>query len=116
MFRPLTEDRSTARIDELVRGTDLGKWRFATEEDQQFSVINPYEALWGRVTLIEDSDAERFLEGTTAHRNASYITTAGPLEFVPFHLPDSRGERQLRVGLGGTWNLTASFASDFPGP
>ena len=114
VFRPLSEDRSTARLDELVKGSE-GKWRFSTQEDQQLSVINSYEALWGRVTLLEDSEAERYLEGTTAHRNASYICTAGSMEFAPFHLPDSRGERQLRVGLGGTWNLTASFASDFPG-
>ncbi|CAB9515429.1 Putative vacuolar protein sorting-associated protein [Seminavis robusta] len=115
VFRPLNESPSTTGIDELVRGTDLGKWRFATSEDHHLSVINQYEALWGRVTVVDESDSDRILEGTTAHRNANYIATAGPLEFVPFHLPDSRGERQLRVGLGAAWNLTASFASDFPG-
>ena len=115
VFRTLNEDRTTTGIDELVRGTDLGKWRFASAEDEELSVINQYEALWGRITLLDETDAEKSLDGTTAHRNASYITSAGPLEFVPFHLPDSRGERQLRIGLGGAWNLTASFASDFPG-
>ena len=113
VFRPLAEERATTRIDEIVRGTDARKWRFMKEHDQ--GVINQYEALWGRVTALEDSDGDRIPAGTTAHRNASYITTAGPSEFMPFHLPDSRGERQLRIGLGGTWNLTASFASDFPG-
>jgi C2 domain/SHR-binding domain of vacuolar-sorting associated protein 13 len=115
VFRPLNEDRSTTGIDELVRGTDMGKWRFSSAEDKKHDVINEYEALWGRVTLLDESDSDRTMEGTTAHRQASYITTCGPLEFVPFHLPDSRGERQLRVDLGAAWNLTASFASDFPG-
>lgn len=114
VFRTLNEDRTSTGFDEVMRG-NVEKWRFAADEGEQLSAINEYEALWGRITLIDEAERESSLEGTTAHRNASYITTARSMEFVPFHLPDSRGERQLRIGLGGAWNLTASFASDFPG-
>lgn len=34
---------------------------------------------------------------------------------IPFNLPDSRGERQLRIDLGGIWNLTASVSADIQG-
>lgn len=115
VFRPLAENTASSRLDELVRGTDSRNWRFRKEEEQHHEVINSYESLWGRVKNIEERDSVRMPEGTTAHRAASYITTAGSSDFVPFHLPDSRGERQLRIGFGGSWNLTASFASDFPG-
>lgn len=52
---------------------------------------------------------------TTAHRDACYIATVRPSELVPFHLPDTRLERSLRVDFGSSWYLSPSFAADIPG-
>jgi hypothetical protein len=107
IFRPVGEDRS-----EL---SDARKWRFDFEEKYHHDKINQYESLYGRPAILGERLVDSIPEGTTAHRSALYISSLGPSELIPFHLPDSRGERQLRIDLGGSWNVTASFASDFPG-
>jgi hypothetical protein len=110
IFRPVSEDRAAASEE-----TEMRKWRYNYEEKHHRDKINQYESLYGRPATLEERLIPTIPEGTTAHRSALYITTAAPTELIPFHLPDSRGERQLRVDLGGTWNVTASIASDFPG-
>jgi hypothetical protein len=118
IFRPVSEDRAAAS-EETESNKEMRKWRYSSEDkhhrDKNRDKINQYESLYGRPATLEERPIPTIPEGTTAHRSALYITTAAPTELIPFHLPDSRGERQLRVDLGGTWNVTASIASDFPG-
>lgn len=52
---------------------------------------------------------------TAAHKDACYIATVLPSEFVAFHLPDTRLERLLRVDIGPVWHLSPSFSADVPG-
>jgi hypothetical protein len=115
IFRPVGEDR-TALTEESDSLKEIRKWRYAHEEKQSHTrdKINQYESLYGRPAVVDERPVS-IAEGTTAHHSALYITTIGPSELLPFYLPDSRGERQLRVDTGGTHNMTSSFASDFPG-
>jgi hypothetical protein len=115
VFRPAGEDRATANPDGTEPSKETRKWRFSHEEKHHRDKINQYESLYGRPVTLEERRVVGIPEGTTAHRSACYIASIGPSELTPFHLPDSRGERQLRVDLGGPWNITASVASDFPG-
>lgn len=50
---------------------------------------------------------------SNAHPGALFIATAAPSDIIPFHLPDTRAERHLRVDFGTRhWNLTSSFPAD----
>eukprot|EP00934_Nitzschia_sp_Nitz4_P002078 Nitzschia sp. Nitz4//scaffold140_size61219//29533//49080//NITZ4_006440-RA/size61219-augustus-gene-0.64-mRNA-1//-1//CDS//3329536227//2078//frame0 len=115
VFRAVNEDRmATVGVDEPAM--ESRKWRFEFEDKSHNEKINQYEMLYGRTTTIKDHTISgRIPQGTTAHRSAQYITSVGASEMVPFMLPDTRAERQLRVDLGGIWNMTSSFASDLPG-
>jgi C2 domain/SHR-binding domain of vacuolar-sorting associated protein 13 len=109
IFRPLSAD---------ITGTQdrASKWRYSKESGRRSqSKVNQYEALWGRETRLDEREAGRMLEGTTAHGSALYITTVFPSEIIPFSLPDSRGERLLRVDIGSPWSLTASISADILG-
>jgi len=77
-------------------------------------IINKYESLFGGTAGIVDGDSG-MPPVTMAHASALYITTAATGQLVPFHLPDTRADRQLRIGFGSTWNLTSSFSSDITG-
>jgi hypothetical protein len=77
-------------------------------------IINKYESLFGGTAAIADGDSG-MPPVTMAHASALYITTAATCQLVPFHLPDTRADRQLRIGFGSTWNLTSSFSSDITG-
>jgi hypothetical protein len=114
IFRSVSEDRAAAS-EETESNKEMREWRYNYEEKHHRDKINQYESLYGRPATLDERPIPTIPEGTTAHRSALYITTAAPTELIPFHLPDSRGERQLRIDLGGTWNVTASIASDFPG-
>jgi hypothetical protein len=111
IFRPPSADQTAS--------TDLAnkerKWRFRHERTRESRKVNQYEALWGRETILDERSVEGIAVGTTAHESALYVTTVGSSELVPFNLPDSRGERQLRIGLGGPWNLAASISAEIPG-
>lgn len=110
IFRPLSTQ--TTADDTVSKDR---KWRFRRDRHRETRKVNQYEALWGRETTLDERNVEGIAGGTTAHDNALYVTTVGPSELIPFNLPDSRGERQLRIGLGGPWNLTASFSAEVPG-
>jgi hypothetical protein len=117
VFRPENEDR-TATSDGIEINREARKWRYYYEDKNHEEKINQYETLYGRPSTIKDDLSPRtqiIAEGTTAHRSALYITTIGPSEIAPFLLPDTRAERQLRVDLGGIWNVSSSFASELPG-
>lgn len=110
-FRPPSANQ-TASADFVAKER---KWRFRNERTRESRKVNQYEALWGRETILDERSREGIAVGTTAHESALYVTTVGSSEFVPFNLPDSRGERQLRIGLGGPWNLAASISAEIPG-
>eukprot|EP00980_Cylindrotheca_fusiformis_P021402 scaffold8259_cov143-Cylindrotheca_fusiformis.AAC.20 len=124
VFRPVNEDRAAAATETLQSSKISRKWRYNFEEVHHQEKINQYEALFGRPVVLDDGKGNRtaavrgtdtIAEGTTAHKSAQYILSVGPSELAPFLLPDTRAERQLRVDLGGTWNVTSSFASELPG-
>jgi hypothetical protein len=111
IFRPPSADHTTST--DVVQKER--KWRFRHERTRESRKVNQYEALWGRETILDERSVKGIAVGTTAHESALYVTTVGPSELVPFNLPDSRGERQLRIGLGGPWNLAASISAEIPG-
>jgi C2 domain/SHR-binding domain of vacuolar-sorting associated protein 13 len=123
VVRPVSEDRmSSSNPMEITR--ESRKWRYSFEDKHFDDKINQYEGLFGRTATIDDRvellyghqrRIQPIPEGTMAHRAAFYIASVGPSELVPFVLPDTRAERQLRIDFGGPWNMTASVASDFPG-
>lgn len=93
---------------------DNRKWRFRPD-DEKPAMDNNYANLFGGRADVEDVLCEGEHLGTTAHKLALYIATVGPNELVPFHLPDTRGDRQFRVDLGGSWDLSPSFDADVSG-
>lgn len=109
VFRPLSADH-------VASNDRISKWRYTKEGGRRSqSKVNQYEALWGRETRLDERGAGSMLDGTAAHGSALYINTIFPSEIMPFCLPDSHGERQLRVDLGSPWNLTASVSAVIPG-
>ena len=101
----------------LQRGATGAKWQFARPgSSRDGSRVNQYEVLYGRTAIIQDQTVGGGLNAsTTANESALYIASIGSGNLVPFHLPDTRGERQLRIDLGGSWNLTSSFNADVTG-
>ena len=93
------------------------RWRLASyRKKKETGKINQYEALWGReVDILAEESNLSFPVGTTAHPSALHVVSVSPSSWKPFNLPDTRGDRQLRVGLGGSFNLTASISADVPG-
>jgi hypothetical protein len=124
VVRPASEDRISSFIPREVP-KESRKWRYPFEDKHIDDKVNQYESLFGRSATIDDrvellygnhsTKTQPIPEGTTAHRSAVYVTSVGPSGLVPFVLPDTRAERQLRIDFGGPWNMTASFAADFPG-
>lgn len=110
IFRPPSSE-NTADVAPRER-----KWRLQGEKSRKGSWrVNQYESLWGRDVVLDDRQVDNIAPGSRAHPSALYVTSLAPTEIVPFTLPDSRGERQLRIDLGGSWNLTASVSADVPG-
>ena len=112
------QDSSTFRN---VGGNELtskkaSKWRYSAG-DEDGSKINQYELLWGRHAVLNERQKapNPNLSSTAARRSALYIATVYPSEIVPFCLPDSRGERQLRIDPGNPWDLSGSISTSKPG-
>lgn len=102
-----------------VAGGDLTskkalKWRNNVVEEDR-ARINQYELLWGRPASLNEREKSQSIGGTAARRSALYITTVYPSEILPFCLPDSRGERQLRIDPGNPWDLSGSISTNKPG-
>jgi hypothetical protein len=109
IFRPPAADNSGDVTKER-------RWRLPKDKSKKnVKKVNQYEALWGRETILDERYVGPILSSTRAHPSALYVTTAGPGEIIPFNLPDTRGERLLRVDLGGEYNLTASISTNTPG-
>jgi len=88
--------------------------RGAGDEHNKPGRVEQYEQLFGGKTAIDDRKGAREMPpDTNAHGGALFITTAAPSDIVPFHLPDTRVDRELRIDLGTRrWNLTSSFPAD----
>jgi hypothetical protein len=121
IIRSLAEDRSDA-TNQLGDISESRKWRYEFEDKRHTEKISQYESVFGRHALLNDRVPERhnqmqvaIPEGTAAHRSALYICSVGPSQLTPFFLPDTRSDSQLRIDVGGPWNLTSSFASNIPG-
>jgi len=121
--RPVRIWQDSSLLHPLYEGMDRpsvasdsrrSKWHFKDGSDPE-DAVNQYEYLFGRSAALDDGKVEGITTGTTANKSALYICTAGQSDVVPFHLPDTRGERQLRIDLGGAWNLTSSFSADSTG-
>ncbi|KAL7570167.1 hypothetical protein ACA910_020005 [Epithemia clementina (nom. ined.)] len=114
IFRP----PSAADITLATTGREATRrWRLSSSRRKKdVGKINQYEALWGReVDILADEEHLSFPEGTTAHPSALHVISISPSDWKPFNLPDTRGDRQIRLGLGGCYNLTASISADVPG-
>jgi hypothetical protein len=110
IFRPPAVDNS----GEVA--TKERRWRLPKDRSKRnLRKVNQYEALWGRETILDEGYKGPISSTTRAHPSALYVTTVGPSEIIPFNLPDTRGERLLRLDLGGEYNLTASISTDVPG-
>lgn len=111
-FRPPSAETV---VDPANQGS--AKWRFVQNKvrsDQR--KVNQYESLWGRqVNISIDEQDGRAPIGTAARETAMYIASVPASAWRPFNLPDSRGDRQVRVGEGVSWNLTSSISTDVPG-
>jgi hypothetical protein len=125
IIRPLSEDRRSNN-NTSERQSDSRKWRYDFEDKHHKEKINQYESVFGRFATINDGLVKRqdgnrsekiqiIPDGTTAHRSAQYVSSIGPSELVPFFLPDTRSESQLRIDCGGPWILSSSFSSNIPG-
>ena len=99
--------------DELT-SKKASKWR-SNESAEDRAKINQYELLWGRPVTLNERHKSPTIGGTAARRSALYIATVYPSEILPFCLPDSRGERQLRIDPGNPWDLSGSISTSKPG-
>jgi C2 domain len=106
---------STLSNSELATSHKSTKWRYGKGNNVDSSKVNQYELLWGHPATLHEKEASSTLNGTTARGSALYIATIYPSEILPFCLPDSRGERQLRIDHGYPWNLTGSISTNKPG-
>ena len=85
------------------------KWRYGRQKQAK---VNQYELLWGRQAVLDDRAMSSDSVGTSANGSALFIGTVFPNEILPFCLPDSRSERQLRVDVGNPWSLSGSISAD----
>ena len=86
----------------------------AGDEEDKPGRVEQYELLFGGKSAIDYRKGARDMPpDTNAHGGALFITTAAPSDIIPFHLPDTRVDRELRIDLGTRrWNLTSSFPAD----
>jgi hypothetical protein len=112
-FRPPTADAISSS-----ENTGSAKWKLSAPKGAKndSKKVNQYENLWGReVNISIDEMGGHVPNGTSARESALYIATLSSSAWRPFNVPDSRGDRQIRVGLGAAWNLSSSISADIPG-
>jgi C2 domain/SHR-binding domain of vacuolar-sorting associated protein 13 len=107
LLHPALENQSNQEIN--IRKNQQ-RWYFEQERQHPLDAKNPYEVLFGGPAGLQSSPP-----GTTAHKLALFAVAARAGELSPFHLPDTRGDRQFRIDIGGEWNLSPSFNSDVTG-
>lgn len=90
-------------------------WKSFSEQNawnEENELLCQYDYLFGDPTVLDYRHITGMSSNTVAHKSALYITTAGTNEPIPFHLPDTRADRELRIDFGPNWNLSASFPAD----
>ena len=119
--RSVSEDRADT-TNQLGVMNDSRRWRYEFEDKHHGQKISQYESVFGRHSILTGELPEHngqptasMPKRTLAHRSALYISSVGPSQLTPFFLPDTRSDSQLRIDVGGPWNLTPSFASSIPG-
>lgn len=90
----------------------VSNWTERSKENQLEEAMRKYDFLFGDIAQLDYRRGTKMRSGTVADKAALYITTAGKGELIPFHLPDTKFDRELRIDLGRKFNLTASFPSD----
>jgi C2 domain/SHR-binding domain of vacuolar-sorting associated protein 13 len=111
LLHSVYEDRTNQQLDS-TKHKPKEKWK-ARGSDDGIEKVSNYEVLFTRPTLLDEVDG--ISVATTAHHSALYITTVLGRSLAPFHLPDTRGDRQFRIDLGGNWTLSPSFNADVTG-
>ena len=101
------------------RGRDHPNWKHKPAPNKVAAAVKTddlalcqYDFLFGQPALLDYQPGTNMPNKTVAHESAVYITTAASNDPIPFHLPDTRADRELRVDLGPNWNLSASFPAD----
>ena len=100
------------------RGREHPNWRPKPSSSKGNDVLDAdlalcqYDFLFGQPTPLDYQPDTNMPKKTVAHASAFYITTAACGDPIPFHLPDTRADRELRIDLGPNWNLSASFPAD----
>ena len=111
LLHTVYDDRSTQQSD--LKGQSIKeKWHVRSDDDG-IDKVSQYEVLFGRSAILNQVDGISL--GTAAHHSAQYIATVRSRSLAPFHLPDTRGDRQLRIDVGENWNLSPSFNADVTG-
>ena len=97
------------------QNNENSNWYYDKDNKNKNSTSNQYEYLFGGSTCLDRKKGTGMNQGTSAHRSALYIVTVGSGDIIPFHLPDTRAEREFRIDYGANWNLTSSFAANITG-
>ena len=105
---------------DISRSTGSHNWKIQRSEERQTTTDNEkelyqYDFLFGQPSILDYQPRIHIQHKTIAHKSAFYITTAPPQEPIPFHLPDTRADRELRIDFGPNWNLSPSFQADVIG-
>ena len=110
--------RPSKTLDGLINSSsnrEPHNWREKHKGRHTNEATRKYDFLFGWVAQLDYIRGTRMRRGTVADRSALYITTAGKGKLVPFHLPDTKFDRELRIDVGRKWNLIASFYADIIG-
>jgi len=104
----------TRTVDGLKTGNNREppKWTEKSKENHSKDDTRKYDFLFGDTALLDYRSGTKMRPGTAADKSALYIITAGKGEMIPFHLPDTKFDRELRIDFGRRFNLTASFHAD----
>ena len=102
IFYPLTSQDGNTTQGEI-------KWKF---KQRPSAKDNLYENLWGKEAALDDDLGGKMPLHTAASQSATYISTLDSSDLAPFVLPDTRGDRILRLDFGGSYKLTASISVD----
>ena len=68
-----------------------------------------------KIANVREGGGQTFGASATSARSGHFIASVEPGAHVPFFLPDTRADRQLRVDVGAAFHLTSSFAADTTG-
>ena len=79
------------------------------KRDAKKSSSCAYDYLFRGNTFVNESKNVTIPAATLAHRRALHIATVEQSKCIPFHLPDTRKDRELRIDFGCHYSLSSSF-------